>query len=134
MICIKCKTDKPLTEFQFRQTRGKHVTTCRQCVNLKQRIKRNGGLPLTEFIQRKSTRKSGEKLTSHAIKLHRITRCEYLLCNCPIEEGQQVYEKRTYNSDHKYTIRTYCSEWCKEVAEIDKKLGLNTYETQLINN
>ena len=124
MICIKCKIDKELTEFTFRKCRGKYITKCKRCVNLDLRIKRNGGEPVNEFVHRKTGRKPSTcKLTSYAVKLHRIIRCDYKLCRCAIEEGQKVYERKNYG-----TIRKYCSEWCKEVAEIDIKLGLNAYE------
>lgn len=125
MICIKCNKDKENTEFRYRHDRKKYYTICKSCVNLSQRIKRNGCEDVREYIERSKGNADEVKVYSkkygYAIKPYKAHICEYKLCDCLIREGQVYYRLRSKDKDgveHKY-----CSKWCREVDIVDNKLA-----------
>lgn len=110
MICIKCKIDKENTEFRFRKDRQKYYTICKSCVNRKSRV---------EYVKKQPIVNLSNKLKSYSIKMYRIKKCAYPLCECVIEPHQVKYKYNRNNAQE----AVYCSEWCKEVDTVDKKLA-----------
>lgn len=132
MICTKCNIEKELTEFPIRKNESKPRTTCKDCVRLMARViyKEKGRVRPRTPKKRVAKAKvdTFNPKPRFTVALHKIERCSYILCNCIIEEGTDR-SSRIYGT-YKGKKSLYCSQWCKEVALIDKKLGLNTYEIQ----
>lgn len=79
MICIKCNKDKENTEFRYRHDRKKYYTICKSCVNLSQRIKRNGCEDVREYIERTKGNADETKVYSKKYGLVRNRKCDYTL-------------------------------------------------------
>lgn len=79
MICIKCNKEKQNTEFRYRHDRKKYYTICKSCVNLGQRIKRNGCEDVREYIERTKGNADETKVYSKKYGLVRNRKCDYTL-------------------------------------------------------
>lgn len=129
MICTLCNEDKDIAMFPHHKNEKKPRTTCYKCINGIARIKykKEGRVRARTSPKRVKKEKVDRfnPIARFSVKLHRVERCAYVLCRCVIEEGQE----RFFNTNIKPRIN-YCSKWCREIAEVDKKLGLNNYEIQ----